>query len=1393
MTNQELGSSFEIITKDFFVWILEKIGFTVTKARAQKSGSQNGFDIQIMVSKDYFEHTIWIECKNYESDLAIGNLVKKGLNLESNYDLNENDLFIAINPRSNFSNDDNSEKLSPILRNKFPFSYYALDLSNGIKELFALNNTFYKRLYGYDVDFVIDEEKEINRFKSIIFSRKPFKKIIINENDKTNFIGDIKYDNYCIERSFSEEIKSDFLSWNEKEGPLTLTKILGTQNKIFIIGNPGNGKSTELKKLALLNWKTGEVDGYVPIFKSLKNFTNTDEISNYLPKDWEKLNNIFFILDGIDEISDIEYFKSKLETFIIANDNKSKNYKFIISCRTNVFQSIVKEISNFKVYYLKDLTYYQSLELLKNKCGDIIDSFRFDDMIANFLRSPFQINILANYINEKKKFPSNTAELWKTYIDSRLSTDENDKLKKVSLNIPVIEEFSKKASLVNELMKTNIIDENNIFKIVKKNSNDFKEFKKNPLFELQANSKNWNFEHRNLQEYFAASSLSELDFVKIKNFIFIDKTNRTHPLLFNTITFLINVLDENTEKFEKLVDYLVINEPELLFKTDSNRITEKIRIKVFKHYFQIECIDKTFWISKSKTFTVKEIAEFGDCEENFDYLNLIINNEKNHFRIITSSLELLSFFTIPLNKKDKFKNDLLNLLERKSISDSIKSHILDCIDDQKFHIDDFEYLNKIFALFRFETSKEINRALLSLLKDYEPIDKYFWYIKEEFLRDKRIRPRKIKDDVIRGNSWVLEKIIIRLQNSSNFIYLVKYYFDETKNNYSDNRFAEEVIERCLFFENNEDDFLVRLLASFEEKEKYYLRENLLKTLILKSSINSQIKAFNYLIENFTFNNVGYFLASITTKETISVIIKKFIDGSIETKELDFFRNVIANHGNRELAGQFNNIMVDNGYIFNQPFLFEKEYQDLKNKYENKPQDNFDILFNRPKLLSKIKDIFAEYGDSIKPEIIREIDLNWYEKNGHGNKIDTAYSLLTSLVYKKKKALTFIDVEEILKNEFILIKEIEPQIKSLNDINNKFIVKDEQLAFIYQWFKNTSEEIRFDRIMQFININRFTIGDDYEKLKTVLFFMSKFNFDLPQEFLLNSIEFFDVENSDAENNNFETLKLKIDNDVLFNKRVIENLLNKKLFSFLLDKHIQYALDNNFTMTFFKIKNYFLMEGFNYNFDKKLEQYFKLTNDTELLKELCSDVKSHGCWSVIKILMDSKIEDDLCVKKAIEYLETEINDEKSYYYSNALAVLFELKSLEALKYFNLFLNLDNIPSLKESSFANYDIIEDYNVLEDLFNKIYMGDRDKIGYSGVSNFLTTYISNLSRTEEGHDKTMSKLKEIKTKIEKTETDNGLFYINILIDDSQNSYINSKSKPLSFNEALIKVEEILS
>lgn len=1392
MTSQKLGSTFEAITKDFFVWLFEEIGFTVTKARAQKSGTQNGFDILIIVSKDFTEKKIFIECKNYDADLPIGNILKKGLNLESNYELDENDLFIAINPKSNFSNEDNSEKLSPLLSEKFKFTYYALDVSNGIRQLFALNNHFYKSVYGKDVDFNVNREKEIDRFRSIIFSRKPFKKVMITDTDKDHFIGDITVNKHNIERCFTADSQNNTVRYNNsKKENLTLSQILEKEDKIFIIGNPGIGKSTELKKFALQNWKTGQNENFVPIFKSLKNFTNTDSIADYFPSGWQNLSKIFFILDGIDEISDIEYFKSKLENFVTQNLNGSQKFKFIISCRSNVYDSIVKGIPNFSVYYLRDLYTYESIEILKAKCGGIIESLSFNNAIINFLKTPFQLEILADYIQRNAQMPQNTTVLWEQYINNRFTHDKNDKLKKIALNVPALKKWSMKVSLINELMKSNIIEEDDLYSALGGSTKEYEEFTKNPLINKLINEEKFFFEHRNLQEYFAAVSLSRLSSENIKSFLCIENgINKTHPSLFNTITFLINILDK--ERYEELASWLKEHEPELLFKADSDR-TQRYKVKVFQDYFHSECVEKTFWINSSRTFTTKEIAEFGNCQTNFDHLLTFINDPEAHFRVKVSALELLSHFSVNNNKRESLKKNFYNLLQNSHNIEIVKSHILECIYDLKLCENDDFFLDDIFEYFKDETSKQINRALLSLLEEYKNIDRFFWFIKAEFMRDRGFAERKVPDDVMRGTSWVLDRLILRLNESANFISLSRYCFDEAGDKYIDSKYIEEIIDRCSYFENLDYNFLVDLFRSFQEIKEYYFRETAIKDLILKSRSISKQNLFEYLTENSNFKIFGYFLASVTDKDTIGIIIEKFADGIIDQTELDFYRNVLGNTHDRKLAEYFNAVMIEKGFEFEEKYPDEIEFEKLTTKFKSRPQDDFDILFDQQLLLSKIKTIFNRYGESIEPNLTRKITTDWYNENGRSGRIEIPFSILSRIIHKNKAALKYSDIERIfVEDEILIIKEIKAQIQQLYNSNFHFEISSNQILKIFNWCHKAKDEIDFTKIAKLIDHNPLNLLEDYEKLKATLYFVIKFKFDFPEDFLLDSIEFIDINRTTGQEGTLNQLLTRISNREAVTERILQNLENRNLYSLTANSHIQYALDHKLQKAFYKIREYLLNKNHNYNIDKFLRHYIELTNDIELLKTFCDDLHSHRCWTSLKLMMELNVEPDFCLDKAHIYLRKKIYDTNYFFYS-ALSILFELNSVQAVNYLIDFMDLEDAPSLNQHSYKNYNVINDYGDLHLLYEKIYLGDQSKFRLSDTKNFMTAYVANLSKDNTSYVLVQNELSLIKSKIKNFSTNNDTYYVNHLIEESKKGFINSQSKTFNFNEALAKVDKIIN
>jgi hypothetical protein len=129
--------------------------------------------------------------------------------------------------------------------------------------------------------------------------------------------------------------------------------------------------------------------------------------------------------------------------------------------------------------------------------------------------------------------------------------------------------------------------------------------------------------------------------------------NKTHPSLFNTITFLINILDN--DKSEQIIKWLEKNDPEILFTADSDRVNSEVRKIVFQNYFKKTCIENTFWISHNRSFSVEMIAKFGNSKDNFNYLISIIENTNNHFRFIISALDLLVYMTYLLLIMVNFK------------------------------------------------------------------------------------------------------------------------------------------------------------------------------------------------------------------------------------------------------------------------------------------------------------------------------------------------------------------------------------------------------------------------------------------------------------------------------------------------------------------------------------------------------------------------------------------------------------------------------------------------------------------------------------------------------------------------------------------------------------------
>ncbi len=1267
-------------------------------------------------------------------------------------------------------------------------------MANFLTNLFSTKKINVRNVSNSSVKVINYENvnlKSKEDYKNLL-SQSEIEKIDLTEKDFQKLIGNIENEKGIIQRKiFSSDKKqnnliSSFLGKTVLDD--TLEKCVDIEDKVILLGNPGLGKTTELKRLAIniLNDKENEL---IPIYRNLKNFTHSHNIESLLFKNWESYKSLIFIFDGIDEIQNIQDFNSKLETFIYYLNTNEIEFKFILSCRTNVYESLIKNISDFKVYYLRDLYYDEGIHLLKLKCGnEIIDKLSFDSTTTEFLKNPFQVNILADYIKENKKLPSNSSELWENYINVRLTHDNNDKLIRKSLNIPLIKRLSIKASLVNELMQKNTISNEELYEVANSSSTDFNDFIKNPLIDKNKELDEWFFEHRNIQEYFGAKAISSRDINEILDFIQIDDLGKTHPSLFNTITFLINLLDNNSDTYKELVNWLIDNEPELLFKADYDRIDLETKIKVFQAYFNKECVKKTLWINTNRTFEIKEISQFSNCKENYEFLLDIISNSSDyHLRTTNSAIGILSFFNIPEEFLSDLKELIFEKLNDKHLNISIKSELIYLVKTQNLANDDNAYLESIFEIFKNETHKALNNNLLLLLSEKDNIDSFYVYLKEEFLRAHKIKERLIPDETIRGNQILINELILKLTSAENYLEVAKYFFNDSSSIYKHDDYLKKLTSKMQGYIKQEPEFIDKILNSVIDDVSYHVHDKLLSELIIES--NSRKRAIIYLLENQSFEKVDYFISGIISESELNSVIKILVEKEINLERIEYFRNYISNRNSRKLAVKFERLLKKKGFKFKEPVITETKAKKSKRKYEKGLQDNLNILFSKRRLLKRIKKFFRKNKTEIKKTELHEITMNWYKENGHGNIMETSISLIQTLLYQYTNGpITYDIVKEYLENDYLIYNKIKNILEEYKKSNRPFKVSKCQIKTIKKWCLFQCSQIDFDNIVTIPQPNTFRYHQNYKIFELIFFFQKEFEFNLPQNFLVNCIEYYEFDKTSEVDESFLRLKDLIDDESLFNKKIIHNINNETLVGLSLSKHMEYALNNNLEDTFPQIRNLFINHESIYNDSRKIEKYIEMTGDENLLLECCEAFEDHKFWSIIRIMIDMNLFQEYCKQTSIDYLEAGEDSHRL----DALSVLFELNEPIAIDYLIGFLEKKVILSLMSLKYLNYSAIIDFKNIKKLFKLIFDDDDfDDFEVSRYREFVMNYISNISNSKEGFDNVMMMLDKRKIDLEKKGED--LFYINLLIDKSASSYINSNSIPFTFKEALIESEKLLT
>jgi energy-coupling factor transporter ATP-binding protein EcfA2 len=217
-------------------------------------------------------------------------------------------------------------------------------------------------------------------------------------------------------------------------------KIANDKQYLMVLGQPGAGKSTFLRKIgleALKGKKGGFKHNCIPVFIELKSFRTSEiEIEKVIVEEFEicgfpsseqfiakalDQGKLLILLDGLDEVPTVNTNEviSKIQNFV---DRYDKN-RFIVSCRTAAYRNNFQRFTDVKLADFDDTqieqfidNWFQS-ELDKQagtaqKCWELLQKPEYA-AAKELAHTPLLLTFLCLNYDRSQNFPNNRSVLYK--------------------------------------------------------------------------------------------------------------------------------------------------------------------------------------------------------------------------------------------------------------------------------------------------------------------------------------------------------------------------------------------------------------------------------------------------------------------------------------------------------------------------------------------------------------------------------------------------------------------------------------------------------------------------------------------------------------------------------------------------------------------------------------------------------------------------------------------------------------------------------------------------------------------------------------------------------------------------------------------------------------------
>lgn len=1185
------------------------------------------------------------------------------------------------------------------------------------------------------------------------------------------------YELRYIDSSPFEDSFISLLEQNKRN--LTLLDIISIEDCIFLLGNPGSGKTTELAHVFHSLWKNKQQNQLVPLSINIKNFRTSSIIEDLIKVDsWAELPAIAFIIDGLDEIANVQDFTAALQNFM--RDYNHLNLKFIISCRTNIYQKNLVDIPGFKVVYLKNLTYGQVQDIFEKKYNIEISD---PELLKYYtiLQLPFNVEMFATYYKKEGQFPETIKKAWELVINEELNVTMERLLKKgINQSKPEIFNIVEKVAFANELMQKSTISEQNIFELVK--GVGVQVLSLAPFVERKlGNNDYFIFIHKNYQEYFASKYIASQRSDKLIEFLKIEGYQKIKPSLFNTATFLLNILEG--EKLKDLVEWLLENEIEILFFADEGRLLPEIQHEIFEKYFTELCINKTFWITHYNRISLEIFAKFAD----FNFLFKQTKNSDIPERARMSALEVLGHMSLTSAQKTELKLELLSFLEKEP--DNMKAEVLRTIKALNFHTEDPAYCSRVLDIASQFMNSDITNQIIQILNDLPDGER-----DEKLLLDVITKHYSIQDNTIRNTESAIANILLNTDSIELHLDLLKLFFSD--------QFS--LRPSAVFFDNF-DELLIRRAVEFSEANKTYTKRlmelafsepymiasnDLLKNILSRIGISPELIVHILKTQQMSPDAL-YTITSFLTKASIDAIIAEYKEGGLKfiaDGDIERFRNWLSNV-DYEKGLYLEEKFIAEKYEFSQNLPTEAESKKKNADFESFKLYNFNLLFDTQMLCDEIKKYFLtnEIAELSRKDYQR-LFFAWYDKEGFHGIQYTVHTVL-DIALRTFNSVKADEVCEMLKNDpHFHLSVIKAALSHFS--LRTMTLQPAHISLMADLVNAVRRLINFDQVIESINrkAGNYTLNSSFDYIKLVLYF--DLNYDLIQDtdFYLNALPYGNLDGyREKDNRSFiEHVIERVGDLKAVNEKITYNINNTDLILMSKTEHYYYAIKNDLKDTFGKIGEEILEDSELIDHIKILQVYIQKIEDPQsFLKQCCKEPKSYFYWEAIRLIKENFKDDAFILEAALTYLQSDDINFIEY----AVNILFFLNQDNALRnyYYALLKILDKRPDsggFMPKDFMCYTHLSEISVFINIFELIGKQALYSSFYLySVTTFLNSLTSWLCRTEIGYNELYKVLLDINEN--HTFSQNDVHRINDLINTADSRYFETKSGELSFEQAL--------